>query len=237
MGEAGIEGDASRRSTCRFRTLHVANVGGVHERGGHPLAEMGHTVRGQTRRRRCRSSSRCAPWGSTWPPGPTCASRCPLRSRPWSPSTGHPGRRPRRGGGRAAGAPVLQLVGGAGRHLAAAHHAGGGGHFHGSTTTSALLATILEATGRKPGWVVGAGVAGLGRSAAWGGDGPLVVEADESDGTSCRWAPTRPSSPTWRPTTSNTGAGSRPCAPASSASWPPSTGRRCCASTTPAPRA
>ncbi|MEO6317711.1 MAG: Mur ligase family protein, partial [Acidimicrobiales bacterium] len=26
-------------------------------------------------------------------------------------------------------------------------------------------------------------VAGLGRSAAWGGDGPLVVEADESDGT------------------------------------------------------
>ena len=54
---------------------------------------------------------------------------------------------------------------------------------HGKTTTSALLATILEATSRKPGWVVGAGVAGLGRSAAWGGDWPLVVEADESDGT------------------------------------------------------
>ena len=54
---------------------------------------------------------------------------------------------------------------------------------HGKTTTSALLATILEATGRRPGWVVGAPVAGLGASATWGGGGPLVVEADESDGT------------------------------------------------------
>lgn len=54
---------------------------------------------------------------------------------------------------------------------------------HGKTTTSALLATILAGAGVHPGWVIGAGVAGLGSSAAWGGDGPLVVEADESDGT------------------------------------------------------
>ncbi|MEO7572774.1 MAG: Mur ligase domain-containing protein, partial [Acidimicrobiales bacterium] len=54
---------------------------------------------------------------------------------------------------------------------------------HGKTTTSALLATLLAGAGLHPGWVVGASVAGLGRSAAWGGDGPLVVEADESDGT------------------------------------------------------
>jgi len=54
---------------------------------------------------------------------------------------------------------------------------------HGKTTTSALLATLLAGVGLHPGWVVGASVAGLGRSAAWGGDGPLVVEADESDGT------------------------------------------------------
>jgi UDP-N-acetylmuramate--alanine ligase len=54
---------------------------------------------------------------------------------------------------------------------------------HGKTTTSALLATILDGAGRDPGWVVGAGIAHLGRSAAWGGDGPLVIEADESDGT------------------------------------------------------
>ncbi|HKY66157.1 MAG TPA: UDP-N-acetylmuramate--L-alanine ligase, partial [Acidimicrobiales bacterium] len=54
---------------------------------------------------------------------------------------------------------------------------------HGKTTTSALLTTILAGTGRSPGWVVGSPIPQLGRSAAWGGDGPLVVEADESDGT------------------------------------------------------
>ncbi len=54
---------------------------------------------------------------------------------------------------------------------------------HGKTTTSALVATILAGTGRDPGWVVGAAIDHLGRSAAWGGTGPLVVEADESDGT------------------------------------------------------
>jgi UDP-N-acetylmuramate--alanine ligase len=59
---------------------------------------------------------------------------------------------------------------------------------HGKTTTSAMLATILDAAGTKPGWVVGAPIPGLGRSSAWGGDGPLVVEADESDGTFLRLA-------------------------------------------------
>lgn len=54
---------------------------------------------------------------------------------------------------------------------------------HGKTTTSALLATILAGAGRAPGWVVGSSIPQLGRSAAWGGSGPLVVEADESDGT------------------------------------------------------
>jgi UDP-N-acetylmuramate--alanine ligase len=54
---------------------------------------------------------------------------------------------------------------------------------HGKTTTSALLATLLVAAGADPGYLVGAEVAGLGRNAAWGGPGPLVVEADESDGS------------------------------------------------------
>jgi UDP-N-acetylmuramate--alanine ligase len=54
---------------------------------------------------------------------------------------------------------------------------------HGKTTTSALLATILSEAGTDPGWVVGAGIPGLGSSASWGGEGALVVEADESDGT------------------------------------------------------
>jgi UDP-N-acetylmuramate--alanine ligase len=54
---------------------------------------------------------------------------------------------------------------------------------HGKTTTSALLATLLFGAGQQPGWIVGAQVAGLGCSARWGGPGPLVVEADESDGS------------------------------------------------------
>jgi UDP-N-acetylmuramate--alanine ligase len=54
---------------------------------------------------------------------------------------------------------------------------------HGKTTTSALLASLLVEAGLDPGFIVGATVAGLATNAAWGGDGPLVVEADESDGT------------------------------------------------------
>jgi len=58
---------------------------------------------------------------------------------------------------------------------------------HGKTTTSAMLATVLVGTAAgpadAPGWVVGAPIPGLGRSSTWGGGGPLVVEADESDGT------------------------------------------------------
>lgn len=54
---------------------------------------------------------------------------------------------------------------------------------HGKTTTAALLATLLTAVGAEPGYIVGAEVAGLGRNAAWGGSGPLVAEADESDGS------------------------------------------------------
>ncbi len=55
---------------------------------------------------------------------------------------------------------------------------------HGKTTTSALLATILTAAGLRPGYIVGAAISHLGRAAAWGtAPDPLVVEADESDGT------------------------------------------------------
>ncbi|MFZ6005972.1 MAG: UDP-N-acetylmuramate--L-alanine ligase [Actinomycetota bacterium] len=54
---------------------------------------------------------------------------------------------------------------------------------HGKTTTSALLTTVLTGAGTNPGWVVGASIAHLASNASWGGSGPLVVEADESDGT------------------------------------------------------
>src|SRR5690606_34626312 len=70
---------------------------------------------------------------------------------------------------------------------------------HGQTTTFAPHATDLHGARRHPGWIprahvaapgcrggrcrTGPPVAGLDCSAEWGGDGPLVVEADESDGT------------------------------------------------------
>ena len=94
---------------------------------------------------------------------------------------------------------------------------------HGKTTTSALLATLLTAAGVEPGYIVGAEVAGLGRSAAWGGAG----SARRRGRRERRHLPrprrrARPSSPTSSPTTSSTGAASASCGPPSSAS-----SRRC----------
>ncbi len=59
---------------------------------------------------------------------------------------------------------------------------------HGKTSTTAMLATLLDAAGRDPSWLVGATPVGLGRAARWASDdgGAFVVEADESDGTFLR---------------------------------------------------
>jgi UDP-N-acetylmuramate--alanine ligase len=54
---------------------------------------------------------------------------------------------------------------------------------HGKTTTSALLATILLGAGRKPSFIVGGQLRGVGTGARWDDGEWLVVEADESDGT------------------------------------------------------
>jgi UDP-N-acetylmuramate--alanine ligase len=54
---------------------------------------------------------------------------------------------------------------------------------HGKTTTTAMLAHILRATGREPGFLVGAAVPGWARAAAAGNGQILVTEVDESDGT------------------------------------------------------
>ena len=51
---------------------------------------------------------------------------------------------------------------------------------HGKTTTTTLLALMLRAAGRDPGYLIGADVAQLPNSAHWGA-GPFVIEADESD--------------------------------------------------------
>jgi len=51
---------------------------------------------------------------------------------------------------------------------------------HGKTTTTTLLALMLRAAGRNPGYLIGADVTQLPNSAHWGA-GPFVIEADESD--------------------------------------------------------
>jgi UDP-N-acetylmuramate: L-alanyl-gamma-D-glutamyl-meso-diaminopimelate ligase len=53
---------------------------------------------------------------------------------------------------------------------------------HGKTTTTAMLAWILEAAGRQPGFLVGGVPQNFGISARLGGAGaPFVIEADEYD--------------------------------------------------------
>ena len=54
------------------------------------------------------------------------------------------------------------------------------GGAHGKTTTSAMIAFVLEETGRDPAWIIGGIVPQLGGNAGVG-SGWLVVEGDESD--------------------------------------------------------
>ena len=52
---------------------------------------------------------------------------------------------------------------------------------HGKTTTTSLLAWLLEAAGRAPGFLVGGVPANFGVSARLGASAPFVIEADEYD--------------------------------------------------------
>jgi UDP-N-acetylmuramate--alanine ligase len=54
---------------------------------------------------------------------------------------------------------------------------------HGKTTTTAMLAMALRGASRRPSFIVGGDIAGLGTGAAWDEGEWFVVEADESDGT------------------------------------------------------
>jgi UDP-N-acetylmuramate--alanine ligase len=56
---------------------------------------------------------------------------------------------------------------------------------HGKTSTTAMLATLLDAAGHDPSYLVGATPVGRDRAAWWStrDEGSFVVEADESDGT------------------------------------------------------
>lgn len=61
---------------------------------------------------------------------------------------------------------------------------------NGKTTTSAMAVAALDAAGVRPGYVIGAPLAGTGTSADPGADGaPVVVEADESDGSFLTYHP------------------------------------------------
>lgn len=54
---------------------------------------------------------------------------------------------------------------------------------HGKTTTSAMIATLLDAAGADPSYVVGSPLTSTGRSYRLGSGDAFVVEADESDGS------------------------------------------------------
>jgi UDP-N-acetylmuramate--alanine ligase len=56
------------------------------------------------------------------------------------------------------------------------------GGTHGKGTTAAMIAFVLRETGADPAWLIGAPVPQLGGNAG-AGEGWLVVEGDESDGT------------------------------------------------------
>lgn len=162
------------------RRIHVTNIGGAGMSAvATLLAEMGHAVSGHD-------------------PSPDTPFIAPLRAlgvdvRTGDPiplsaldtvvvSTATPLDHPQVVAARAAGTPVVHRSA-ALAALCTRRRTIAVAGTHGKTTTSALLATVLSEAGQEPGWMVGAGIPGLGRSATWGGAGPLVVEADESDGT------------------------------------------------------
>ncbi len=60
---------------------------------------------------------------------------------------------------------------------------------HGKTTTTAMLAVILKAAGRNPGYLVGAAVPELDGNAAWGTGAEFVIEADEFDSAFLEYRP------------------------------------------------
>jgi UDP-N-acetylmuramate--alanine ligase len=164
------------------RRIHVANIGGAGMSAvATLLAEMGHQVSGHDPADDTPFIAPLRALGVLVSTGPA-PSTLPAGADAVVVSTATPPDDADVVAARACGIPVLHRSQALAAICAQRQVAAVAGT-HGKTTTSALLATILQEAGGAPGWVVGAGIAGLGRSAAWGGSGPLVVEADESDGT------------------------------------------------------
>lgn len=166
----------------RRRRVHVTNVGGAGMSAvATVLAQMGHTVSGHDPAAETPFLGPLRALGvdvttGSGPPvvGPSCDVVVT--------STATPSDHPDVVEARRHGVPVLHRSAALAAICAHRQVAAVAGT-HGKTTTSALLATVLAGTGAGPGWIVGARIAGLGSSAEWGDGGPLVVEADESDGT------------------------------------------------------
>lgn len=168
------------------RRFHVTNVGGAGMSAiAVLLAEMGHDVSGHDPAADTPFLARLRALGVSVSTGPARGPlRVPLDALITSTATHEDDPHVREA--RAMGVPVLHrsvaLAALCRRRLCVAV-AG----THGKTTTSALLATVLATVltdaESRPGWMVGSAVPGLGTAAAWGGEGPLVVEADESDGS------------------------------------------------------
>jgi len=59
---------------------------------------------------------------------------------------------------------------------------------HGKTTTSTFITRVLHSAGVDPAWCIGGEIEALGGVAGYGA-GPIVVEADESDGTVALYEP------------------------------------------------
>lgn len=61
---------------------------------------------------------------------------------------------------------------------------------HGKTTTSCFVVSLLSALGEDPSWCIGGHTRSMGATAGIGANnGPLVIEADESDGTLALYRP------------------------------------------------
>jgi UDP-N-acetylmuramate--alanine ligase len=174
--------DGSELDLSWPRRLHVCNVGGAGMSAvATLLAEMGHRVSGHDPAATTPFLPMLVERGvdvSTGPARPALGAEVEAVIV----STATPADDADVAAARARGVPVLHRSAALGAICARRTTVAVAGT-HGKTTTSALLATILAGAGREPGFVVGATIPQFGRSAAWGGGGPLVVEADESDGT------------------------------------------------------
>ena len=173
--------DAASLDLSAPRRIHVTNIGGAGMSAvATLLAQMGHQVSGHDPVATSPFLERLRDLGVAVASGDEPSLPADVDAVVISTAT--PVDHPDVVAGRAAATPVLHRAAALAAICAHRQVAAVAGT-HGKTTTSALLATVLQSAGRSPGWVVGAKVAGLGSSAEWGGDGPLVVEADESDGT------------------------------------------------------